>query len=378
MQYRPEVSIILPCRNEQEAIAICIKRIKEVLLNSKINAEIIISDSSSDASRERVRAEGDVVLVEHNKEGYGNAYLEGFKHARGKYIFMADADGTYSFNEIPRFIFYLREGYDFVLGNRFGKKIKKGSMNFTHKHIGNPLLSGTLRLFFKTDIKDSHCGMRAISREALDRLKLRTTGMEFASEMVVKALKNKLRIKQLNIDYYPRIGKSKLKPMGDGWRHLRFLLIYSPKFLFFIPGLIFLILGFIGLGLFAFTDPKIFGRQYFVHPMFIFSLLSIVGYQLILFSAFAKSYAVNHLGDSSDFMNGLYRILTIEKGSLFGILLVLLGIIFYLIIVIRWFATGLGELNEIKNSIFVLTLITIGVQTVFSSFMLSILGIKER
>jgi hypothetical protein len=256
--------------------------------------------------------------------------------------------------------------------------MKKGAMSFTHKKIGNPVLSGLLRLFFKNNIKDSHCGMRAITRECLNKLNLHTIGMEFASEMIVKALKYKLKIKQLNIEYYPRIGVSKLKPIGDGWRHLRFLLIYSPKFLFLIPGLFLLLVGFLGLFIFAFTNPEILGRQYFVHPMFLFSLLSIIGYQLILFAAFAKSYAVNHLGEKSDFMNKLYRVLTIEKGSLFGILFILLGGIIYLSIILRWFASGLGGLNEIKNSVLVLTLVTIGVQTIFSSFMLSILGIKEK
>jgi len=373
-----ELSIVIPCRNEQEAIGLCIRRIKEVLLKTKINAEIIVSDSSSDLSREIIKREGGVVLIEHNKEGYGNAYLEGFKHAQGKYIFMADSDGTYDFNEIPRFLFYLKQGYDFVIGNRFAKKLDKESMSFSHRNIGNPALSGLLRLFFKNNIRDSHCGMRAISREALDKLNLHTAGMEFASEMVVKALKNKIKIKQVSIDYYPRLGESKLRSLSDGWRHLRFLLIYSPKFLFLIPGLLFLIIGFIGLGLFAFSNPAILGRQYFVHPMFIFSMLSIIGYQLVLFAAFAKAYAMNHLGEKSEFMQKLYGILTIEKASIFGVLLVLLGAIIYLSIVIRWFASGLGDLNEIKNSVLVLTLVTIGVQTIFSSFMLSILGIKGK
>jgi len=374
----PEVSIILPCRNEQKAIAFCIRRIKEVLLAGRINAEIIISDSSSDLSRAIIRKNGGVVLVEHDKEGYGNAYLEGFKHARGKYIFMADADGTYDFQEIPRFLFYLKEGFDFVIGNRFSKKIDKKAMNFTHRHIGNPLLSSTLRLFFNADIRDSHCGMRAISRGALDKLNLHTAGMEFASEMVVKALKNKLKIKQLDINYYPRIGESKLHSFSDGWRHLRFLLIYSPKFLFLIPGLVLFLLGIASLFWFFFTNPQILGRQYFVHPMFLSSLFSIIGYQLILFAVFAKSYAINHLGDNSRVMQRLYRIFTIEKASIFGILLILLGGLVFMLVLMRWFASGLGELNEIKSSITALTLITLGVQTIFSSFMLSILGIREK
>jgi len=372
----PELSIILPCRNEEKALPDCLSKIKSVIKKHKINAEIIVSDSSIDESPEIARKHK-ARLVKHDKEGYGIAYLEGFKAARGDYIFMADADCTYDFNEIPNFLKYLREGYEFVIGNRFAYKMHKGAMTWTHKYIGNPVLSWILRLFFGTTVSDSHCGMRAISREALDKLNLRTIGMEFASEMIVKAVKNNLKIKQLPIEYYVRVGKTKLNTVNDGWRHLRFMLLYSPLFLFFIPGLVMFFIGIETMLWFYFGSPEILGLKLFFHPMFLSALLIIVGYQLIIFSFFAKTYAITHLRDENVFIEKLYKFITIEKASFLGIVITFLGGIIYLWIFFRWINTGFGELDEIKNSIVALTLLTVGIQTVFSSFMLSILGIKE-
>lgn len=345
-----EVSIILPCQNEAEAISFCLQQIKKTIRKNNLSAEIIVSDSSTDKSPEITQEEG-AKLIKHDKDGYGIAYLEAFKIAKGKYIFMADADGTYDFSEIPNFLNCLRENYDFVIGDRFSGKIEKGAMSYSHK-LGNPLLSGTLRLFFGTSIKDSHCGMRAISKKSLEKLNLQTTGMEFASEMVIKALKNNLKIKELPINYYRRKGKSKLKTFSDAWKHMRFMLLYSPLFLFFIPGLFMLLFGF----LFIFL---------FYRLMFFSSILMISGYQLIIFSIFAKTYSITHLGEESPFMNKIYKYLTIEKASILGIAIIFFGLIVYFL------------LNETKNSIVALTLITIGIQTIFSSFMLSILGIKK-
>ncbi|MDP2925798.1 MAG: glycosyltransferase [Nanoarchaeota archaeon] len=371
-----EISIILPCRNEEKALPECLRKIKDVINKYHINAEIIVSDSSCDSSPDIAR-ENKVKLVKHDKVGYGIAYLEGFKEAKGKYIFMADADLTYDFKEIPNFLKYLREGYDFVIGDRFAYKMEKGTMSWSHKYIGNPILSGILRLFYGTSVKDSHCGMRAISREALDKLNLRTTGMEFASEMVIKAVKNHLKIKEVPIKYYPRKGESKLRSFSDGWRHLRFMLLYSPLFLFFIPGLILFLVGLELMLWFYFGSPEVLGIKLYYHPMFFSSLSIIIGYQLIVFAFFTKTYAITHLGEENDFMNRLHRFLTIEKVSLFGIFISLLGLIIYIMILLKWLKSGFGELEQIKNSILGLTLLAIGIQTIFSSFMLSILGIKE-
>ena len=338
----PELSIILPCRNEEQALDFCLKQIKEVISTNKINAEIIVSDSSKDSSPE-IAKKNNVKLVKHNKKGYGIAYLEAFKHAKGKYIFMADPDATYDFREIPNFLKYLRQGYEFVIGNRFKGKMQKNAMSFSHKHIGNPLLSGTLRLFFRTKVGDSHCGMRAISKTALDRLNLRTTGMEFASEMVIKAIKNNLKIKEIPINYYKRKGKSKLNTLSDGWRHLRFMLLYSPLFLFFIPGLIIFLIGFTSMLWFYLTNPIIFGRIFYIHPMFLSSLLVIMGYQLIFFSLFAKTYAITHLGEKSARINKLYKYINLRKGGLIGLALTLAGLAILVIILRQWAASNFGQ-----------------------------------
>lgn len=372
----PEISIILPCRNEEQALPHCLMQIKQVIRQYNLNAEVIVSDSSVDKSPQ-IALQYNVKLVKHNKEGYGIAYLEAFKHARGKYIFMADCDGSYDFNEIPNFLNQLKQGNDFVIGNRFAYKLEKAVMPFSHRYLGNPILSGLLRLFFGTTVKDSHCGMRAISKQALDRLKLQTAGMEFASEMVIKALKNHLRIKELPISYHKRIGNSKLRSLPDGWRHLRFMLLYSPLFLFFIPGFILFSLGIVTLFWFFFTNPQILGFTFYIHPMFLSSLFVIVGYQLIIFSIFAKTYAINHLGEKSP-LEGLYKHITIEKASVVGMIVVVLGVVIYARVLMGWINLGFGDINAVKNLILGLTLLTIGVQTIFSSFMLSILGVKER
>ncbi|MDD5193950.1 MAG: glycosyltransferase [Candidatus Nanoarchaeia archaeon] len=372
-----ELSIILPCRNEEEALPSCLKEIKEVIHKNKLNAEIIVSDSSIDKSPEIAKKE-EVILIKHDKEGYGNAYLEAFKHAKGKYIFIADCDGTYDFKEIPNFLMSLKEGHDLIIGNRFKGKMEPGSMPFSNKYLGNPLLSFILRLFFFTKIRDSQSGMRAISKQALEKLNLRTTGMEFASEMIIKALKSNLKIKEIPINYHNRKGKSKLRAFPDAWKHMRFMLLYSPLFLFFIPGLFLLILGLVSIFWFYFGNPQIFGIKLYFHPMFLSALFIIIGYQLIIFSAFAKSYSITHLNEESQLMNQLYQYITIEKASVVGIILAILGATIYLFILVKWLKTSFGNLNEIKNSIFALTLIIIGIQTIFSSFMLSILGIKEK
>lgn len=373
----PEISIVLPCRNEEKALPFCLKKIKEVIKKNHLSAEIIVSDSSSDKSPEIAKRAG-VVLVKHDKEGYGNAYIEGIKVARGKYIVMADADGTYDLSKIPEFVQQLENGHDLVIGDRFSGNMEKNAMPFSNKYIGNPVLSGLLRLFFGTKIKDCHCGMRAIKRSSFDKLNLKTTGMEFASEMIIKALKNKLKISQIPIDYKKRIGRSKLRKFGDGWRHLRFMLLYSPLFLFFIPGTILFSLGFILTFLLYVSKLNLFGISFYVHPLFLFSAMMIVGYQLMFFAFFSKVYSITHLGEENKLIQNLFRYFSIEKGILFGGLLLLLGVLAYIFIFSKWVASGLGDLNETKSLIIALTFVVLGFQTIFSAFMLSILGIKEK
>ncbi len=348
---KPKVSIILPCQNEQAALAFCLQKIKSVIKENGILAEIIVSDSSTDKSPEIAKKEG-VILLKHDKDGYGAAYLEAFKIAKGEHIFMADADGTYDFSEIPSFLKELKN-FDFIIGNRFGGKIESNAMPFLNRYVGNPILSGILRIFFFTKIKDSHSGMRAVKKSALTKMRLQTTGMEFASEMVIKAIRNNLKIKEIPINYYHRKGQSKLRPFSDAWKHMRFMLLYSPLFLFFIPGILLFFFG-----LFTMLWPHISNKNFFIS-----ALMTIIGYQLIVFSMFAKTYSIVHLREQSPLMDKLYRYITIEKASVLGIITAVFGIIIYFLL---------------PNYIISLTLITIGIQTIFSSFMLSILGIKEK
>lgn len=371
-----ELSVILPCRNEEKALDFCLKEIKKTLKENKIKAEIIVSDSSWDNSP-KIAKGNKVKLLRHGQEGYGLAYLEAFKIAQGKYIFMADSDCTYDFKEIPRFLSQLKKGQDFVIGNRFGGKIEEGAMPWLHQHIGNPLFSFLFRLFFKIKIKDPHCGMRAIRKDALEKLNLQTKGMEFASEMVIKAAKKNLKIKELEINYYKRKGFSKLHSFSDGWKHLRFMLLYSPMFLFFIPGLIIFSMGLAGMIIFYFSSPKISGLQFYFHPMFLFLALLASGYQIIIFGLFAKSYSHIHLEEPSVFLEKLYKYLTIERVGTLGIAVCLLGFVIFFYIFFKWIFSGLSALDEAKNALLGVSFIILGIQTIFSSFMLSILGIKK-
>lgn len=372
-----ELSVILPCLNEEKALGICLDKIKDVIAKNKLDAEIIVVDNGSTDNSCKIAMGKQVKLIHEKERGYGAAYLKGFEAAQGKYLFLADSDGTYDFDEIPKFIGELKKGYDFVIGNRFKGGMEKGAMPWINRYIGNPILSAILRLFFKTKIHDAHCGMRAISKEALEKLGLRTMGMEFASEMIMKAVKNRLKIKELLINYHKRIGDSKLEAIVDGWRHLRFMLLYSPLYLFFYPGLLLFLIG-AGLIFWLYAgSPEILGIRLQYHPMFPSALLTITGYQLIIFGLFAKTYAITHLGDKP-ILNKLYKYITIENAGIVGIAMGILGLIIYAAILFKWLSSGFGPLQEVKNSVLALTLIAIGIQTIFSAFMLSILGIKEK
>lgn len=250
-------------------------------------------------------------------------------------------------------------------------------MPWSNRYIGNPLLSSILRIFFGAKVHDVHCGMRAISREALERLNLKTTGMEFASEMVIKAVKKLLKIKEIPINYHKRKGDSKLRPISDGWRHLRFMLLYAPLFLFFIPGLILFLAGMISMEIFYFIQIKLLMIVFYYHPMFISSILVIVGYQLMIFAFFAKTYAINHLGEPPTF-DKVYKYLTLERASIIGIIIILLGLAIFVKIFLDWWTKNFDALSATKDSIVAMTLLMVGIQSIFSSFMLSILGIREK
>lgn len=379
---QPEITIILPCLNEEGSIGTCLANIKRIIAERRLDAEVVVVDNGSDdRSLEIIRSTQagfpELRLIEEAARGYGNAYQAGLAAASGTYIFMADSDGTYDFAEIPLFIDKLRSGADMVIGNRFSGGMAARAMPWHHRWIGNPLLSFLVRFFFRVRIHDIHCGARALSRPVLDIISFRAGGMEFASEMIVKAAQAGLVLAEIPITYRTRIGISKLRSMRDGWRHLRFILLYAPLVLFLSPGVVLLTIGATSMAALYATNLHIFHIELFVHPMFISSLLIITGYQLITFAFFAKIYALTHLGDRSDFFERLFAWFTLEKALIAAGAITFIGAALFISIFVNWVRSGFGELDAIKGSIMALTLIVVGVQTCFSAFMLSTLGIKE-
>ena len=377
MEEQIALSVVLPCLNEEAGLEFCLPKIHSTIKKMGVSAEVIVVDNGSTDKSSAVALKGGARVVQETVPGYGAACMKGLAEAKGTYLFLADADGSYDFEEIPNFLNGLLQGQDFVIGDRLKGKIEKGAMPWSHRHIGNPLLSSLLRLFFRTTIHDVHCGMRAIKKNAYQSLPLMTTGMEFASEMIVMALKKRLRISELTINYHHRKGVSKLKRISDGWRHLRFMLLYKPFVLFFLPGVLLLSAGIVTFPFLYFGGLTFFRIRFYHHPMFLSSLFIIMGYQLVLFALFAKTYAINHLGDSP-VLERFYRYMNIERACAIGLAVAALGSLIYLQIFGKWLATHLGALNETKNALLGLTLLVLGIQTVFSAFMLSILGIKQK
>ncbi|HEX7941925.1 MAG TPA: glycosyltransferase family 2 protein, partial [Gemmatimonadaceae bacterium] len=291
----PLVSVVIPCLNEAENIVECVTKAREALARNAIAGEVVVADNDSeDGSRELAEAAG-ARVVHEPRRGYGSAYRAGFAAAQGEFIVMGDADLTYDFDEIPRFLAELQDGADMVIGDRM-KNIHPGAMPWLHRYVGNPLLSGFLNLLFRTGISDAHCGMRAVRAEALPQLALRTTGMEFASEMVIRAAKEDLDIRQFPIEYHPRGGESKLSSFRDGWRHLRFLLVHSPNHLFILPGAVMALLGaLVALTVLARVD--IFGRQWDIHALIGGSLLMVVGTQVVALGLCAHAYGTYFMSE---------------------------------------------------------------------------------
>ena len=369
------VSVVIPCLNEAENIEACVSSALETLREHKIPGEVVVADNASeDASAELAEAAGARVIHEPRR-GYGSAYLAGFAAARGRFIVMADADLTYDFAEIPRFVEHLEAGADLVMGDRMDQ-IQPGAMPWLHRYVGNPILSGTLNLFFRTGVRDAHCGMRALRRDVLPQLDLHATGMEFASEMVVRAAKEKLDIRQFPIEYHPRGGDSKLSTWRDGWRHLRFLLVHSPTHLFIIPALAMLVLGAL-IMLAVLTNIEIFGREWDVHTLIAGSLLAIVGTQTIGLGLCAHAYGTYYLGSKDPWFDRMRQRFRLEHGLLLGAFVALVGVAFGVFVVIKWIDRGFGGLSEVRPAVVAATFVVVGIQIFFSSFLLSIVGLRR-
>jgi glycosyltransferase involved in cell wall biosynthesis len=372
----PLLSVVVPCLNEAETIGECVRRARAALDENAIRGEIIVVDNASDdGSGELAAAAGARVLLER-EHGYGSAYLAGLAAARGDYIVMADADLTYDFSEIPRFLAELVDGAEMVIGNRMGN-IHPGAMPWHHRYIGNPLLSGFLNLLFRTGVNDAHCGMRAVRRDVLPRLDLRTTGMEFASEMVIRAAKENLIVRQFPIEYHPRGGQSKLSSFRDGWRHLRFLLVHSPNHLFILPGTVMAVLGAL-IELIVIARLGVFGRQWDIHALIAGALLAIVGTQIVALGICAHAYGTYFMGEKDRWFDRMRARFKLEHGLLLGGSIAFAGLVVGAFIVIDWVQRGFGSLSEERLAVLAATLIIVGIQIFFSSFLLSILGLRRR
>lgn len=369
------VSIVIPCLNEARNIEKCVTAAYAVLDRHQLLGEVVVVDNGSEDGSAALAEAAGATVVHEPKRGYGSAYRAGFAAAAGEYIVMIDADLTYDFEEIPRFIDLLESGSDLVMGNRMSG-IQPGAMSFLSR-LGNPLLSGFLNVLYKTPVRDAHCGMRAFRREILPALDLHSNGMEFASEMVIRAARANLDIQELPIALHPRGGDSKLSPFRDGWRHLRLMLSYNPSFLFLLPGAAALLLGAV-LMVLVLAQISVLGHGLYIHTLIAGSLLVVVGTQLVGFGLCGRTYCVNDLGDRDPWLERMQTTFRLEHGLLLGGALTLAGVVVEAVIIAKWISRGLGSLNEERIAVVAATLVITGVQIFFTSFLLSILGLRRR
>jgi glycosyltransferase involved in cell wall biosynthesis len=380
----PEVSIVMPCLNEADTLARCIRKAKRALRKEGIDGEVIVADNGSMDGSQTIALHEGARLVEVTARGYGNALIGGITNARGKYVIMGDADDSYDFSSIGPFVARLREGYDLVMGNRFRGGIKPGAMPFLHRYLGNPVLSAMGRLFFASPCGDFHCGLRGFSKEAISRMELQTTGMEFASEMVVKATLFKMRITEVPTTLSPdgRNRPPHLRSWRDGWRHLRFLLLYSPRWLFFNPGIVLMLAGLI-VGIWLLPGPRTVRGVTFDVATLLYSMAAVfIGFQSVLFAIFTKTFAICeglHSRDSS--LNKWYRVFTLEKGLLVGAALTTIGLIGSIYSLSDWRSRLFGPLDPVRTLRIVIPSILsliLGLQIILSSFFLSVLGMGRK
>src|SRR5919107_3665439 len=329
-----KVSVVIPCLNEAGSIERCVEMALEALDGQAWQGEVIVADNGSDDGSPGLAKGAGAVVVHEPRRGYGSAYLAGLAAAAGDYIVMADADLTYDFGDIPRFVDELDKGADLVMGNRM-KGIQPGAMPWLHRHVGNPVLSGMLNLFFRTGVSDAHCGMRAVRRSVLTQLDLRTTGMEFASEMVVRAGKERLAIAEVPIHYHPREGESKLSRFRDGWRHLRFLLVHSPNWLFIVPGALMALVGAL-VSLTVLLQIPVFGRAWDLHSMVAGALLMIVGTQVLALGLCAHAYGTYFMNEKDPWFDRMRAKYRLEHGLVLGGITFLIGLLLAAYVVVQW------------------------------------------
>jgi len=379
-----ELSVVMPCLNEAETLETCIVKALNFMKFHAVSGEVVIADNgSTDGSQEIAKKLNARVITVKNK-GYGSALRGGIEAAHGKYIIMGDADDSYDFEALLPYLKELRNGNDLVMGNRFKGGIKKGAMPLLHKYLGNPVLSFIGRLFFKIDIGDFHCGLRGFSKEAYYKMNLQTTGMEFASEMIVKSKLNNLTIAEVPTILHEdgRTRPPHLNTWRDGWRHLRFLMLYAPNWLFLYPGILLFLVGFIFSALLI-KSPLVFETFTLdVHTLLYTSTFLLIGFQFIVFYALTKIYAVeNGLLPKSNRYNKLFHFLNLEKGLILGFVILLIGLGLSYNGFSNWKTLNFGNLN-IKTTIRIIIpaviALQLGIQIIIFSFFFSILGLKNQ
>ena len=379
-----ELSVVMPCLDESATVGACVKKALGAMQQHGIRREVIVADNGSTDGSQRIAVEHGAKVVPIKLRGYGSALQGGIAAARGQFILMGDADESYDFTQLEGFVGKLREGYDLVMGNRFQGGILPGAMPPLHRYLGNPVLTGIGRLFFKSPVGDFHCGLRAFRKDAIERLELRTLGMEFASEMVVKATAFGLRITEIPTTLSPdrRDRTPHLRTWRDGWRHLRFLLLYSPRWLFLYPGIALFALG-IMLSAILLPAPRRVGNIVFdVDTLLFAAMATLIGFQSVVFATFTKTFAISEgLLPEDPRLTRMFRYITLEVGLIVGALLILAGAGAWLLGLEYWRIRQFGPLDPEKTLRIVIpgvVCFTLGFQVVLSSFFLSVLGMSRR
>jgi glycosyltransferase involved in cell wall biosynthesis len=379
-----EISIVMPCLNEAETLGRCIERAQRALDEHGVRGEILIADNGSTDGSQEIATRLGARVVTVAERGYGSALMGGIAAARGRYVAMGDADDSYDFGDVPRFLEHLRGGAELVIGNRFAGGIRPGAMPFLHRYLGNPVLSAVGRLFFKVPCGDFHCGLRAFDRAAILRLDLHTTGMEFASEMIVKAGLRGLTIGEAPTSLAPdgRSRRPHLRTWRDGWRHLRFLLLYSPRWLFLWPGSLLIAAGVAGSAWLLPGPRRVGGVEFDVHSLLYAAMATIVGFQAVFFALFTKVFAMNEkLLPPHPTLERWLRRPVLEMGLALGLLLLSIGIIGATYAFALWRKLGFGPLDPsltLRVVIPAVTAVTLGLQVMMGSFFLSVLGLRRR
>lgn len=382
-----ELSIVMPCLNEADTLEICIEKAQRALREHHIDGEIIIADNGSTDGSQEIATRLGARLVPVMARGYGNALMGGIAAAQGKYVIMGDADDSYDFLEVPKFVAKLREGYDIVQGCRLpwgGGTVAPGAMPFLHRWLGNPMFTWLVRNWFHAPIHDVYCGLRGFTKAWYEQLDQRCTGMEFATEMIIKSSLYKAKIAEVPITLHPDGRKSHpphLKTFRDGWRTLRFFMMYSPRWLFLMPGILLFLLGLVGYGI-ALPGLTIGGATFDAHTLLFASLAMLCGYQAVLFALFTKTFAISEgLMPEDERLNRFFKVMYLERGLALGAVSLVVGLLLLMGAVWQWRVAGFGRLDYAHTMRWVVpgvTLTALGFQTILGSFFVSILGMRRR